>query len=299
MNIKIFNVVRTQLYNETLIWSFPSFSQAKEVMLAEVASEIKIDKDALASKDEHFVFNGYDVWKGNDYVIISDGNKVEYEIKQTTMDMIEMQEETITDEVIVMYPACKSYRSVIMETIKSFGVNELPFFNTKDIRYFIDNEVEEALAMRAAQIIVSGYDNDFQDKYFQVTADYLEGNRGLSVMLSVINGEEDAIEDVKREINKEQGKDVFKMDYVWVCKSVWYDGTNFDRCENTMVYRSHDSAADAMTKIYNDVIEVFNGQYIGEEITYWYDDDVYQVKMDDGVNYDLWEGRISKIYIQD
>ena len=175
---------------------------------------------------------------------------------------------------------------------------DLPFYD-EDIKHFVSSELEERLSKRAAAKIVSGYDNDFQDKYFQVTADYLEGNRGLSVMLSVINGEEDAIEDVKREINKEQGKDVFKTDYVWVCKSVWYDGTHFDRGEDIMVYRSHDSAADAMTKIYNDVIEVFNGQYIGEEITYWYDDDVYQVKMDDGGNYDLWEGTLTKQYIQD
>ena len=299
MKIKIFNVVRTQLHNETLVWSFPSFSQAQEVMFAEVASEIKIDKLKLSIENEHFVFNGYDVWKGNDYVTISDGNKVEYEIKQTTMDMIEMQEETITDEVIVMYPACKSYRSVIMETIKSFGVNELPFFNTKDIRYFIDNEVEEALAMRAAQIIVSDYDEGFKNDYFQIIADYLEGNRGLSVMLAVISGEEDAIEDVKKEINKEQGKDVFQTDYVWVCTSVWSDGTNFDYGENTSVYRTHDAAAIAMDKMYNESIEVFNGQYIGEEIDYWCDDDVYQVKVVDEERFDMWEGRIRKIYVQD
>ena len=268
-------------------------------MLAEVANEFKIDKDRLESKDEHFVFNGYDVWNGNDYISISDGNKVEYEIKQTTMDMIEMQEETITDEVIAMYPAFKRYRSVIIETIKSFGVNELPFFNTKDIRYFIDNEVKQALAERAARLIVGNYDKDFQDEYFQVVADYLEGNRGLSVMLAIINGEEDAIEDAKKEINKEQGKDVFQMDYVWVCTSVWHDGTNFDYREDTIAYCSYDSAAAAMDNIYNKVIDEFNGQYIGEHITYWYGNDMYQVKIDDGENYDLWEGKITKIYLQD
>lgn len=297
MNIKIFNVVRTQLYNETLIWSFPSFSQAKEVMLAEVASEIKIDKDALASKDVHFVFNGYDVWKGNDYVTISDGNKVEYEIKQTTMDMIEMQEETITDEVIVMYPACKSYRSVIMETIKSFGVNELPFFNTKDIRYFIDNEVEEALAMRAAQIIVSDYDEDFKNDYFQTIVDYLEGNRGFSVMLAVISGEEDAIEDVKKEINKEQGKNVFQKDYVWLWESTWFTGLKFEFNKVTKVFNHHDAAYMEMSNEQGKVLEVFRGQYIGEDVESYEDKNgLFQVKNNCD---DLWEGRISKIYIQD
>jgi hypothetical protein len=266
-------------------------------MLEEASKEMDIEKSMLNIENEHCVFNSYDVWKGEDYITISDGNKVEYEIKQTTMDMIEMQEETITDEVIVMYPACKSYRSVIMETIKSFGVNELPFFNTKDIRYFIDNEVEEALAMRAAQIIVSDYDESFKNDYFQTIVDYLDGNRGFSVMLAVISGEEDAIEDVKKEINKDLGKNVFKKDYVWVCTSVWDDGSNFDFGES--LYRSHESASAAMVKEYNEAIELFNGQYIGKKVTSWYDDDVYQVKAYADGNYDMWEGRIRKIYVQD
>ena len=298
MKIKIFNVVRTQLYNDTNIWSFPTFAQAKEVMLAEVANEFKIDKDRLESKDEHFVFNGYDVWKGNDYISISDGNKVEYEIKQTTMDMIEMQEETITDEVIVMYPACKKYRSVIMETIKSFGVNELPFFNTKDIRYFIDNEVEEALAMRAAQIIVSDYDEGFKNDYFQIIADYLEGNRGLSVMLAVISGEEDAIEDVKKEINKEQGKHVFQTDYVWLWESTWFDGLNFEFNKVTKVFNHHDAAYMEMSREQAEVLEVFRGQYIGEDVESYKDKDgLFKVNVEN--NDDLWEGKITKIYLQD
>lgn len=85
MKIEIFNVIRTQLHNDTSVWSFPTFAQAREKMCEEVASEIKIDKDVLASQDGHFVFNGYDIWKGNDYITISDGNKFEYEIKETTM----------------------------------------------------------------------------------------------------------------------------------------------------------------------------------------------------------------------
>ena len=298
MNIKIFNVVRTQLYNDTNIWSFPTFAQAKEVMLAEAASEIKIDKDRLESKDEHFAFNGYDVWKGNDYISISDGNRVEYEIKKTTMETYQMQVEAIIDKVMELCPDCEGYREMIMDELLCYTEKELPFYD-EDIKHFVYSELEERLSKRAAAKIVSGYDNDFQDKYFQVTADYLEGNRGLSVMLAVINGNEGAIEDVKKEINKEQGEDVFKPDYVWVMTSVWHDGTNFDYGEDTSVYRSHDSAADAMDKIYNKVIDEFNGQYIGEHITYWYDNDVYQVKIDDGENYDLWEGKITKIYLQD
>ena len=298
MKIKIFNVVRTQLYNETLIWSFSSFSQAKEVMLAEVASEIKIDREALASKEEHFVFNGYDVYKGNDYITFSDGNKVEYEIKKTIMETYQLKVEAIIDKVMEVCPACKNYRELINNELLCYTEKDLPFYD-EDIKHFVSYELEERLSKRAAAKIVSDYDNDFQDKYFQVAADYLEGNRGLSVMLAVINGEEDAIEDVKKEINKEQGKDVFQTDYVWVCTSVWSDGTNFDYGEDTSVYRTHDAAAIAMDKMYNESIEVFNGQYIGEEIDYWCDDDVYQVKFVDDERFDMWEGRIRKIYVQD
>ena len=135
MKIKIFNVVRTQLHNETLIWSFPSFSQAKEVMLAEVASEIKIDKDRLASKDDHFVFNDYDVWKGDDYVTISDGNKVEYEIKQTTMETYQMQVEAILDMVMNFSCACEKYRELIMDELLCYTEKDLPFY-AADVRQF-------------------------------------------------------------------------------------------------------------------------------------------------------------------
>lgn len=300
MKIKIFNVIRTQLHNDTSVWSFPTFEQAQNKMFAEAAKEIGIEASMLNIENEHCVFNGYDVWKGNDYVTISDGNNVEYEIKQTIMDvdMFEMQVETITDEAIVMYPACKNYRSVIMETINSFCANELPFFNTKDIRYFIDNEVEEALAKRAAQIIVSGYDEEFQSKYFQVVADYLEGNRGLSVMLAVINGEEDAIEDVKREINREQGEQVFQKDYVWLWESTWFSGLNFEFKIVTKVFRNHDAAYIEMSSEQGKVLEVFRGQYVGEDVESYEDKDgLFQVISKN--NGDLWEGRIRKVYVQD
>lgn len=298
MKIKIFNVVRTQLYNDTNIWSFPTFAQAKEAMLSEVASEIKIGKDRLESKDEHFVFNGYEVWKGNDYVTISDGNKVEYEIKKTTMESYQMQVEAIIDKIMELCPACEDYREMIMYELLCYTENELPF-SDEGIKHFVDNELDERLSKRAAAKIVGDYDNDFQDEYFQVVSDYLDGNRGLSVMLAVINGEEDAIEDVKGEINRDQGKVVFNLDYVWVATSVWQDGAKFDFAENTSVYRSHDAAAAAMDKIYNRVIDEFNGQYVGEEIVYWCKNDMYIVSFADDTRHDLWEGRISKIYIQD
>ncbi len=298
MNIKIFNVIRTQLNNNTSLWSFPTFLQAKEKMFKKAAKEIGVNESAFSIENEHFALNGYDVWKGDDYITISDGNKVEYEIKQTTMETYQLQVERIIDKVMAVYPDCENYREMIFDVLLSYTEKDLPFYD-EEIGHFVYTELEEKFAKRAAGMIVSGYDNDFQDKYFQVVADYLEGNRGLSVMLAIINDEEDAIEDVKREINKEQGKVVFNMDYVWVCTSEWKDDTNFDYCENTSVYRSHESAVAAMDKAYNEVIEVFNGQYIGEEVTYWCDDDVYQVSFADDSRHDMWEGRISKIYIQD
>lgn len=294
MKIKIFNLIRTQLHNDTSVWSFPTFEQAQNKMFAEAAKEIGIEASMLNIENEHCVFKYYDVWKGEDYITISDGNNIEYEIKQTTIDMIEMQEETITDEVIVMYPACKKYRSVIMETIKSFGVNELPFFNTKDIRYFIDNEVEEALAKRAAQIIVSDYNNDFQDKYFQDVADYLEGNRGLSVMLAVINGEEDAIEDVKGEINREQGKVVFKS-YVWLWKSKWMSGKHFISRDDTRIFKNYDSACMEMKQKQAEVIRKFRQYY--NNVESFEDGNAFRVR-DEETN-DAWDGYIIKTYIED
>lgn len=298
MKIKIFNVIRTQLYNDTLVWSFPTFTQAQEVMFAEVASEIKIDKDRLASKDGHFIFNGYDVWKGNDYITISDGNKVEYEIKQTSMDTYQMQVERIIDKVMMFSGACEEYRELIKYQLLCYTENDLPFYDD-EIEHFVDTELRERFSKRAAAKIVSGYDNDFQDKYFKVVEDYLWGNRGISVMLAVINGEEDAIEDVKGEINREQGKVVFNLDYVYVATSVWQDGTKFGLENDTSVYKSHAAAAAAMKKKYEEAVEAFNSQYVGENVTYRCADDVYQVSFVDSYRIDVWEGRIEKIYVQD
>lgn len=298
MKINVFNLVRTALHQDTKIWSFTNFEQAREKMFEEVEREIKIDKDRLARKDEHFAFNGYDVWKGNDYITISDGNKVEYEIIQTTMDSHQIQVEAIVDNVMLLAPACEKYRELIKNELLCYPENALPLYNN-DIKHFVDTELDERLAKSAAAKIVSGYDEEFQDKYFQVTADYLEGNRGISLMLAVINGEENAIEDVKKEINKELGEDIFKTDYVWVAVKIWQDGSHFDFAENTSLYRSHASAAAAMDKAYEEAIEAFKGQYVGENVTYWCDDDVYQVSFDVDGYYDMWEGKIMKIYVQD
>ena len=209
-----------------------------------------------------------------------------------------MQVEAIIGRVMEICPNCENYREMIFDELLCYTEKDLPFYDG-EIEHFVDTELEERLSKRAAAKIVSGYDNNFQDKYFQVVADYLEGNRGLSVMLAVINGEEDVIEDVKGEINREQGKVVFNMDYVWVCTSEWQDGSHFDYGENTSVYRSHEAAVAAMDKAYNEVIEVFNGQYIGEKVTYWCDDDVYQVSFAEDSRHDMWEGRIRKINVQD
>jgi len=298
MKIKIFNVIRTQLHNDTLVWSFPTFTQAQEVMFAEVASEIKIKKDILASKGEHFVFNGYDVWKGNDYATISDGNRVEYEIKQTSMDTYQMQVERIIDKVMMFSGACEEHRELIMYELLCYTENDLPFYD-EEIEHFVDTELRERFAKRAAAKIVSGYDNDFQNKYFQIVADYLKDNRGLSLILAVINGEEDAIEDVKGEINREQRKVVFNLDYVYVATSVWEDGSRFGLEEDTTVYKSHASAAAAMKKKYEEAVEAFNSQYVGENVTYRCSDDVYQVSFVDSYRLDVWEGRIRKIYVQE
>lgn len=48
MKIKIFNVIRTKLHNNTSVWSFPAFAQAREKMFEEAAKEIGLDKSAFS-----------------------------------------------------------------------------------------------------------------------------------------------------------------------------------------------------------------------------------------------------------
>ena len=294
MKIKIFNLVRVELNNQTMAWSFPTFSQAREKMAEECKREFGVD---IKGKDGFFECDDYSVWVGNDYVTICDGNTREFEIIQTTMETYQMQVEAILDMVIKFSGACEKYRELIKDELLCYTEKDLPFY-AEEIKHFVDSEFEERLSKRAAAKIVSGYDNDFQNEYFQVAADYLEGNRGLSVMLAIINGEEDAIEDVKREINKEQGKHVFQTDYVWLWESTWFDGLNFEFNKVTKVFNRHDAAYMEMSREQAEVLEVFRGQYIGEDVESYEDKDgLFQVNVKN--NDDLWEGRISKIYIQD
>lgn len=298
MKIKIFNLVKTQLHNETLIWSFPSFVQAQIKMFEEAAKEMGIDMSMLNIENEHCVFNGYDIYKGNDYITISDGNKVEYEIKQTTMDTYQMQVEAIIDRVMLVCPSCekyrKKYREMIMNELLCYTEKELPFYD-EDIRHFVDTELEERLSKSAAAKIVSGYDNDFQDKYFQVVADYLEGNRGLSVMLAVMNGEEDVIDDVKGEINREQGKVVFNLDYVWLYKTTLLSGKHFIHRDETRIFKNHDSACMEMKQKQAEVIKMFRQYY--NSVNTFEDGNTFRV-FDENFN-DVWEDSITKMYIED
>lgn len=294
MKLRIFNLIRTKLHNDTSVWSFPTFAQAREKMFEEVASEIKIDKDALASKKENFVFNGYDVYLWKDCITISDGNEVEYEIKETSMNTYHMLIDVIIGRVMELHPTCEKYRQMIMDELLCYTEKDLPFYD-EDIRHFVDTELEERLSKSAAAKIVSGYDNDFQDKYFQVVADYLEGNCGLSMMLAVINGEEDVIEDVKKEINKEQGKDVFQTDYVWLYKSTWMSGKHFIHRDETRIFKNFDSACMEMQQKQAEVIKMFRQHY--QSIKPFEDGNIFQVCDED--TYDVWEGKITKMYIED
>jgi len=299
MKIKIFNLIRTQLHSDTSVWSFPTFAQAREKMFEEVVSEFKIDKDRLATKDEHFVFNEYEVWKGNDYITISDGNKVEYEIKETSMNTYQMQIEAIIGKVMEICPACEKYRELIDNELLCYTEKDLPFYE-EDIKHFVSYELEERLSKCAAAKIVSGYDEEFQCKYFQVVADYLEGNRGLSVMLAVMNGEEDAIEDVKKEINKQENKKVFQTDYVWLWKSTWMSGKHFIHRDETRIFKNHDSAYMEMRQKQEEVIKMFSQHYNSVNpfsVNPFEDGNLFQVCDED--NYDVWEGRIIKMYIED
>lgn len=294
MKINVFNLVRTQLHNNTSVWSFPTFAQAQDKMLEEVEREFKIDKDRLARKDKHFAFNGYDVWKGNDYVTISDGNKVEYEIIQTTMDSHQIQVEAIIDKVMMFSCVGEKYRELIKDELLCYTEKDLPFYDG-EIKHFVDGELRERLSKSAAAKIVSDYDEDFQDKYFQVAADYLEDNCGLSVMLDVINGEEDAIKDVKKEINYEQGEDVFKTDYVWLWKSKWMSGKHFISREETRIFKNHDAAYMEMQEKQAEVIKNFRQFY--NSVKPFEDGNLFQVCDED--TYDVWEGKIVKMYIED
>lgn len=289
MKINIFNLIRTQLYDDTSVWSFPTFAQAREKMEEECKREYGLD---IAGKDNFFEFNGYSVCVGDDFIIISDGNKVEYEIIQTTMDTYQMLLEVIIGRVIELHPACEEYRQMIMDELLCYTEKDLPFYD-EDIRHFIDTELVERLSKSAAAKIVSGYDEEFQCKYFQVVSNYLEGNRGLSVMLAVMNGEEDAIEDVKKEINKEQGKDVFHTDYVWLYKSTWMSGKHFIHRDETIIFKNHDSACMAMQQKQAEVIKMFRQYY--NSVKPFEDGNLFQVRDENA--YDVWDGKITKMYI--
>lgn len=290
--MKIYSLVRTELYNQTELQHFPTMEAAQKQMLEECS---KIVGEEITKLHNNYVTKDgmWDVTTADYYATLSNGNKIEFEIFERSVDLKDFVINAIIDKVIEIDPNCKDYREIIADTLDSFGEINLPKMVNSEINHFVETELDTAMACRAADALNIGYDDD---DVHSVAFDYLEGNRGFSIMAKIINGEQATIDEIKTDINKVEKREIFKLgNYVWVAKSHTDEGEIFSREEEIKVFDadSYDSALKYMQEEYNTAQTIFleNGY---DDIGMRNDGELFQVFCD----HDCWEGTLTKVCVE-
>lgn len=203
--MKIYTLVRTELFNTTQIWHFPTFALAQAKML-DICSNIVGVHCVLNTKVE--TSNGWNFVAGMDSATCSNGNKIEFEIMEDEINMREFMLHEIANYVCCMYADCNNYYNIILDCLDYFSIDCLPRMTDAEIKHFIDTELESAMACRAADKINEGHDND---ELHEIVFDYLMNNRGFSFMAKIINNEQDAIKELKINVADECKARGFKL----------------------------------------------------------------------------------------
>lgn len=293
--MKIYSLVRTELHNQTELEHFPTMEAAQKKMLEECSKIVGEEINEL--HNDYITEDGmWYITSDNYYATLSNGNKIEFEIFERVIDLKDYLITEIADKVVTLYPDCKDYRGIILDVLSCFGDKELPRMVDEEIINFIYTVFQMSMSCTAADVINEEYGDD---EIHQLVFDYLEGNRGVSFMAKIINREEPATMELKDEINKDQKREIFKTDYVWVAKSHTDEGEEFRRKEEIKVFNadSYDSALKYMQKKYHAVKGIFiDTAYMNEDIVTYDDGKLFQVHSKD--NYDCWEGTLTKVYVE-
>ena len=293
-NIKLFTLVKTQLHNDTEIWHFATLKEAQDEMIRLCNEIVGIDMCAINSTAKN---NFWDFEAGYCYATISCGNKIEFEIIEKEIDMFAIMVNRILNRICETNVGCNSYRDIIRTQLMSYGKSDLAFGTLEEIDHFIDYDFEQHLADVAAEVLMP-YSTDLVAHY--VCAGYLEGNRGMNIMLAIINNEDGTINEVKEEINASQDEPIFKTDFVWVYESNWNEGMNLQKEVKIKVFKEFSNAHHAMMDEYENVIAYIMPQfYHPEDVVCEVCNDSMSCKVYDNHVNDMWVGTIYKKYIED
>lgn len=207
MIMNIYTLVKTKLNYETEVWHFPTLKEAQARMLEACSSLVGCP---VQLNSNSYIADCWTVDIGDTYASVSDGNVTEFDIIKDTIDLCDYAIGSIVERVVKLAPACKSHEETIRSVIKGIDKAYMPPMDG-EIDNFIDIELDVAMAHKAAEILTETEYCD-ADELYCTCVDYLTRQCGLSVMAIIIEGDEEAIEDVKRQINAAHGngRDLFK-----------------------------------------------------------------------------------------
>lgn len=293
-NFKLFTLVKTQLHNETEIWHFPTLKEAQDKMI-ELCNEMVGEN--ICALDTSAQNKYWEFVSGTYYATLSNGNKWEFEIFEKEIDTYHIMVNLIAERICEVNIGCRPYIDIIRTQLMSYGRSDLSFGTINDIDHFIDYDFEQHLADAAAEVLMP-LSEDAGVHY--VCSGYLEGNRGMSIMLGILNNEEETINEVKEDINASQDEPVFKTDFVWVFESNWNEGMNLQKEVNIKVFKEFSNAHAMMEDEYENVVHYIMPQFYHPEdiVSEICNDDTCCKVYDNHVN-DMWVGKIYKKYIED
>lgn len=244
--------------------------------------------------------DGWDYQSGDDYAVLSDGNRFEFDIFEKDVDLIEFTMQAIADRFAVRYPNAAPYRDYFYNNVKSLydslEDNCLPKLTDMDIDYFIDVEMSEFMTDRAADAVCEGYEGDKKAK--QGCLEYLADNNEPELLLRIINGEFAAIDEVQIGVNDLLGEKVFNDgDFVWVAESFITGGAHYAPEVETEVFGNLEKAKLFMEEMMVEAYGDFKSNYDDDELTTEKSDNGLQYRVDarpDGYLEDSWIGTINR-----
>lgn len=299
--MKIYTLTQTRLHDATAIWHFPTKKQAQQKMVGLCNGIIGQNVCGINTSVN---IDGWDYQSGDNYAVLSDGNRWEFDIFEKEVDLVEFTMQAIADRFAERYPNAAPYRECFYNSVKSLydslEDNCLPRLTDKDIDYFIDVNMFDFLMDRAADAVCEGYEGD--DKALSSCFEYLSCNYEPELMLRIFGGELAAVDEVQNGVNEMFGEKIFSEGgFVWVAESFITGGACYAPMVETCVFSNLDSAKRFMDKEMTNMYGNFKSVY---------DDGILTTeKSDDGLEYnvtaynecccDAWVGTISRKRVED
>lgn len=211
---------------------------------------------------------------------------------------------SVVDRIVERYAYTKQYSDVFYNNIKSLDESLIngclpTSMSQHDIDEYIDSALLDFMARVAADVLMDDESLTSVEDADKIVVNYLSES-SFETLARIINNDSNQIDGIKKDIDNMCSADgfvIFHKEYVWVYKSYWNNGRNFEKAEYIEIFKNHDAAYMAMKSTMEDVINTFRTCYNENEVLTYEKDNLFQV-IDKNLH-DVWEGTLTKQYIQD